>query len=135
MTFDYIKIGLWYRPIIPVTLELRGKELRYLALIDSGADFNIFHNEIADILKIDLSKGKKVPFQGISGIESNGVFAEVNLDLKGVMIPKTLVLFSDSISKDGYGILGQQGFFNNFKVAFDYASKKIEIKTNRKSKN
>ena len=63
------------------------------------------------------------------------MFAEINLDLKGIMIPKTLVLFSDSISQDGYGILGQQGFFSNFKVTFDYISKQIEVKENKKNKN
>lgn len=45
-------------------------------------------------------------------------------------------MFSDDISDSGYGILGQQGFFNNFKVIFDYKNKKIQIKTNvvKKSK-
>ena len=46
-SFDYIKAGLWYRPIIPVTLRFNKIEFSYLALIDSGADFNIFHADIA----------------------------------------------------------------------------------------
>lgn len=136
MKFDYLQADLWYRPIIPVTLTYQGKQVSYMALIDSGADFNIFHKDIADILKIDLSKLKKVTFAGISsnGRQCKGSFVEVNLDVKGMMT-KTMVLFSNDISDNGYGILGQQGFFNNFKVTFDYASKKIEIKGNRKTKN
>ena len=50
-SFDYIKAGLWYRPIIPVTLKLNNVEFNYLALIDSGADFNIFHADIAKVLR------------------------------------------------------------------------------------
>ena len=47
--FEYIRAGLWYRPIIPVTLRYGKQEVSYLALIDSGADFNIFHSDIASI--------------------------------------------------------------------------------------
>ena len=128
MTFNYIKAGIWHRPIIPVTIAYKNKEIRYLALIDSGADFNVFHKDIADILRIDLSKLKQVPFSGISpGINiPQGSFAEVTLQV-GKSTTKTMVLFSKDISDNGYGILGQQGFFNNFKVAFDYISKEITI--------
>lgn len=44
--FNYSKAGIWYRPIIPVTLKFNKIEFRYLALLDSGADFNIFHGDI-----------------------------------------------------------------------------------------
>ena len=56
--FSYAKSGILYRPIIPITLKFNKVEFQYLALIDSGADFNIFHADIAKILKIDLSKMK-----------------------------------------------------------------------------
>lgn len=36
------------RPIIPVTVKHGERAVDYLALIDSGADFNIFHAEIAE---------------------------------------------------------------------------------------
>lgn len=64
--FDYFQAGLWYRPIIPVTIHYDKSEVSYLALIDSGADFNIFHADLADIIGINLSKLKKVKFSGIS---------------------------------------------------------------------
>lgn len=116
MKLKYSKAGIWYRPIIPVTISFNGKEVSYLALIDSGADFNVFHKDVADILGIDLSKLKKVQFGGISasGRQCEGSFVEVSLDL-GIKMSKAPVLFSPDISDNGYGILGQQGFFNNFK--------------------
>ena len=91
--FNYIKAGIWHRPIIPVTIAYKNKEIRYLALIDSGADFNVFHKDIADILRIDLSKLKQVPFSGISpGINiPQGSFAEVTLQV-GKSTTKTMVL-------------------------------------------
>jgi len=46
-----------YRPIIPVTIIYRKKLIVFQALIDSGADYNIFHGDIAAYLGINLTKG------------------------------------------------------------------------------
>ena len=42
------------------------------------------------------------------------------------------VYFSPDISPDGYGIVGQQGFFDKFKVSFNFQARKIELKKSRK---
>ena len=128
-SFDYIKAGLWYRPIIPVTLKLNNVEFNYLALIDSGADFNIFHADIAKVLKIDLSKLKSpVKFSGIKGQAGTGYFTSIDVGINGIFF-NTPVLFSNEISDNGYGILVQQGFFNNYTINFDYSKKKITLTT------
>lgn len=126
--FNYVQAELWYRPIIPVTLKLNKVEFKYLALIDSGADFNIFHSDIAKILKIDLSKFKKsISFGGInSNAEGKGYFTSIDVGINEKFI-NTPVVFSNEISNNGYGILGQQGFFNNYKVSFNYRSKEIVL--------
>ena len=109
--FNYVKVGLWYRPIIPVILKLNNIEFGYLTLLDSGADFNIFHSEIARILKIDLHKLKKpVIFNGINNsVESKGYFTSIDISVDSKFF-NTPVVFSNDISDNGYGILGQQGF-------------------------
>lgn len=129
--FKYVQAGLWYRPIIKVTLKFNKVEFSYLALIDSGADFNIFHADIAKILKIDLSKFKNpVSFTGIKG-GGIGHFTSIDLGIDNNFI-NTPVVFSNDISDNGYGILGQQGFFNNYKIKFDYRLKEIELTSNKK---
>ncbi len=128
-SFDYIKAGLWYRPVIPVTFRHNKIEFNYLALIDSGADFNIFHADIAKILKIDLSKLKNpVKFSGIKGQAGTGYFTSIDIGVNNKFI-NTPVLFSNEISDNGYGILGQQGFFNNYTISFDYSEKRIVLTT------
>ena len=101
--FNYVQLGLWYRPIIPVTLKFNNVEFKYLALIDSGADFNIFHGEIAKILKIDLSKFKNsMKFNGInSNAEGKGYFTSIDLGVNDRFI-NTPVVFSNDISDSGY---------------------------------
>ena len=130
-TFKYIQAGLWYRSIIKITLKFNKTEFSYLALIDSGADFNIFHADIAKILKINLSKLKNpVNFSGIKG-GGIGYFTSIDVGIENNFI-NTPVVFSKDISDNGYGILGQQGFFNNYKINFDYNLREIELTPNKK---
>ncbi|MBI2421119.1 MAG: retropepsin-like domain-containing protein [Candidatus Levybacteria bacterium] len=130
-TLKYVKTGLWYRPIIPVTLRFNKIEFNYLALLDSGADFNIFHADIAKILKLDLSKLKNlVDFSGING-RGIGYFTSLDIGIENDFINNTPVVFSNDISENGYGILGQQGFFNNFKIEFSYKTKNIILTPNK----
>lgn len=126
--FKYVRLGLWYRPIIPVALRLNKVEFDYLALLDSGADFNVFHGGIAKILKIDLSKLRKpVVFGGIKeGSEGRGYFTAIDVGING-KFSNTPVVFSNDISENGYGILGQQGFFNLYKISFNYSIKAIDL--------
>ena len=37
----------------------KGKEIPYFGLIDSGADINLFHAEIAELLGLKLEAGEK----------------------------------------------------------------------------
>ncbi len=127
-TFPYVQAGIIYRPIIPVTLRFKNIEVNYLALLDSGADFNIFHADIAAILKIDLKKQKRsMPFGGIhQGAKDKGYVVSLQVGIKN-QFHTAPVLFSPDISENGYGILGQQGFFNNFAVCFNYPLKTIDV--------
>ncbi len=128
-TLYYSKFGVFYRPLVRVTLRYRRSEVDYLALLDSGADFNIFHSDIAKILKINLKNVKqKTTFGGIqrSDVKATAYPVSMEIGINNDFV-KTLVSFSDEISLDGYGVLGQQGFFSHFSVQFEYATKKITI--------
>lgn len=69
------------RPVIPIILEKDGKKVGYWALIDSGADYNIFHAAIGEILGIDVKSGKKETFGGISGEKLTAYFYFVNAEI------------------------------------------------------
>lgn len=124
----YQRFGPFYRPLIPITIQYNKIKLNYLALLDSGADFNIFHADLADILGIDLSKLKTTSFGGIQrGTESKGHYSAFKLGVEDFSF-NAPVVFSRDISPDGYGILGQQGFFDHFKVTFEHKKRLIWLK-------
>ena len=40
---------------------------------------------------------------------------------------KASIIFSNQIPKYSLGVLGNEGFFNKFKVEFDYKNKQIDV--------
>lgn len=141
MKFEYQKIGVKpseafparkfiLRPVIPVILEYGGKKVGYKALIDSGADYNIFHAAIGEILGLDIKSGKRETFGGISGEKLAAYFHFVNVEV-GSWQYKLYCGFSYDIPLFGYGVLGQKGFFDKFIVKFDLSRAEIELKPRR----
>ena len=118
------------RPIIPIILERKNKKVGYKVLIDSGADYNIFHAVIGEILGLNVKSGKKEIFGGISGGEMTAYFYLVNVEI-GDWKYELYCGFSYDIPPYGYGVLGQKGFFDNFIVKFDLLKEEIELKLRR----
>lgn len=88
MQFPYKKFKLvdgteLLKPIIPIGLLLNEKLIRYEALIDSGADFNIFNAEIGELLGLNIRSGKKVKFSGIAGEPFEVYLNDINLEVGG----------------------------------------------------
>lgn len=131
MRFSYKRFKLTdgreiLKPIIPIGLLFNGKSIRYEALIDSGADFNIFNAEIGELLDIDVRSGKEMKFSGIAGEPFPVYLHYLTLDIGGWQY-EIEVGFSYEISPYGFGILGQRGFFDLFRIRFIFSKGLIEI--------
>ena len=121
------------RPTIPVYLINKdtGAETGYLALIDSGADYCIFHASIGEVAGIDVESGGKMEYIGVSGVKQAAYFHNVVISIGGWKLG-CYVGFSYDFDKIQipYGILGQDGFFDKFKVVLDANKLEIELKEN-----
>lgn len=115
-----------FRPVIPIELIYKNKTQRYEALIDSGADFCIFHADIGSFLGIPIIKGRVEDIGGISGIPARSFIHSIQIGIGGTKIDAD-VRFSGEIAPFGFGVLGQVGFFDKFVVKFDFQKKVIEI--------
>lgn len=129
MKFDYFKLNAEVRrPIIPLIVKSKGKEVKYFALVDSGADLNLFHAEIAELLGIDLESGRKGSIHGITQGESQVFYVHPVVINVGGWDLETEVGFMPKLSRNGHGLLGQYGFFDLFnKVSFSKRKDEIEI--------
>jgi hypothetical protein len=119
-----------FRPVTDIRLIWNGHSTLYRVLIDSGADYCVFHSDVADVLGIPLTSGKKLTFYGTGGTPQVAYFHEIQIEIGGW--PMDLYCgFSSEMKSLPYGILGQTGFFDLFKVEFDYKGRRIELKPKR----
>jgi hypothetical protein len=138
MNFPYLKFPLpqksdffgsyVLKPVIPVRIACGEVSLQYQALVDSGADFSIFHSEIGEALGLNISDGLKLNFGGVQKDILSGAYLHMITLVIGGCKFKTMAAFSSDISKKSYGVLGQRGFFDLFSVKLDYFKEQIELK-------
>ena len=116
------------RPVIQIDLESPTKgKFGYFVLIDSGADYCIFHASIGELLGLDIKSGTPLTFYGTSGEPQIAYFHKITFKIGGN--PHTAeVGFSYEMEKLAYGLLGQDGFFDKWNVKFEFKKENIEIK-------
>jgi len=129
MKFSYYKLKKGVeRPIVPIEVSSGGKSVRYFGLIDSGADINLFHSEISDMLGISLKDGEQGYINGaVEGNSQVYYLHPIKLKIDGKSYD-TYAAFMPNLSKNGHGLLGQRTFFSLFKkISFDFDKKEVEL--------
>jgi len=138
MKFPYIKIPSadprkkWVsRPMIQVTLFGPRGSVAVWALIDSGADKCLFHSALGKEIGLNIEKGKKEGFSGIKGEEILAHLHQIQLQVAG--IDEKIEITAGFIDAKGvFAILGQEGFFDSFRIKFEKDRNTIEISPARK---
>ncbi len=115
------------RPVIPVEIIYNSRRVIYEVLIDSGADKCIVDARVGKFLGIQIEEGKEEKVSGITGVEETYFTHSVFLKVGDVEY-ETTVGFLQGIAEMGYGVVGQIGFFDKFKVSFNYRNKSIFLK-------
>jgi hypothetical protein len=114
------------RPIIPVTLFGPKGEVHVYALLDSGADRCLFNLEIANEIGVDLRTGEKEKGFGIEGHGIDIFVHKIRLQVKD--IDKKIEVSAGFSDAPGIvPILGQEGFFDNFRIKFEKDHDSVEI--------
>lgn len=137
MKFKYLKVKLnsappytdkkyHLRPVIQIMLKNEGNVIRYRALIDSGADCNIFPAELTKLLGINLDECIKSSMTSISGDRIEVYYKEIIIIVGGIEL-STVAGFAYHLFQ-GQGILDQNGFFDKYPVKFTFSKEEIEIK-------
>lgn len=133
MRFSYLKLPStisklkWTaRPYIQVKLtEPKDSRVVY-ALIDSGADRSLFNIQIAEKIGLDLTNAQEEYFGGIEGGNLKAKLHKVKLEVIGMN--EEIEILAGFIDSSGVAaILGQDGFFDAFKIKFEKDHGVIEI--------
>ncbi len=99
-----------------------------MALVDSGADYCLFNIEYAKQIGINLDDCLKMDFTGISGLDKKmtAYIAEVGIKIK-YLEDKINILVGFVESDSVNALLGQEGFFDNYRVKFEKDHNIFEI--------
>lgn len=112
--------------MLQVTLSNGSKRQQVVCLIDSGADECLFHWSIAHLLGIeDLKTGIFRRFEGIAeGVDA--YMHPVRLQIQD--FPDSVEIYAGFTEAESvWAILGQAGFFANYKVTLERYKSKFEI--------
>jgi hypothetical protein len=119
------------RPIVEVEISRGGPGRKFLALLDSGADQITMPAAIADALGIDRSACRPRSLMGITMQHIEGFVAQVVIRVQHHIEPITApVVFIDT---DVPVLLGQEAFFDRFRVKFEKDHDTFEIVPSPKS--
>ncbi|MCA9217584.1 MAG: retroviral-like aspartic protease [Planctomycetales bacterium] len=124
--YQHVRCGdsIRYLPLVPVTLSSSGTSIRTLALVDSGAEDNVFRMDVAEQLGLNLTGASEVVILGYDGQDAEAYRVMVSFEL-GNHQWDAPVIFSPAVA--GRDLLGQIGFFAFFTVTFDYTGRTMNI--------
>ena len=108
------------RPVVPVKLDFGAKMWSVYCILDSGADQCMLPSFIVGILGLNLQTARVSMFQGAGSVNQVSLFFDnMGVTINGIPRYVSTVAFSAALNQCGFGLLGQNGFFDRFKVEFD----------------
>ena len=138
MKFRYVKIPTgdpkrkWIsRPMLPLVIHYGTHSTAVSALIDSGADRSLFHASIADEIGIPREAGEKETFSGIEGGEIPARLHKVKIEIMG-MEGRAEIIVGLVDAPGVSAILGQDGFFDQYRIKFEKDRDAFEVTPVRK---
>lgn len=115
-----VRLGVGFNKKTPV----------FPAVVDSGSPHCIFRADVASFLGINVTAGIESAMGGvIAGIQEPIYYHHVKIYVENNWIIDVLAGFMKKLSVTG--ILGRNGFFDNFTVTFDQTSIPSTVEINR----
>ncbi len=90
----------------------------------------LFDAEIGEAIGLDIEKGKKDTVRGVGGKTSVYYWHKIKIEVGGWEYEINAGFMPRVTGSGGmpYGLVGQNGFFEFFKVTFDRSKAEIELK-------
>lgn len=121
-----------YWPVLQVRVQYaHAASPRFDAIVDSGSPWCLFKADVGRLIGIsDVTKGKPYSLGGVIGNVTEPMwFHRVKIYVEAEGIIEVNAGFAPKLSVTG--ILGRNGFFNNFQVSFDHSTTPPELEIHR----
>jgi len=120
--FNYARHRIRYVPLIPIGLKSKDEWVEVWAYVDSGAFYTIFDDKVAELLGIELYKGRKM-----LAVVGDGSFIPFYLHKLQIRLGEDEFAMEVGFSSKlgvGFNLLGMN-LFDRYKVTFDNKAKKV----------
>ncbi len=94
-------------------------------LVDSGADCTMLPKSLGELAGLNLRRLRTLTVTGVEGRGVKAYLGTVRLRIAGVVLPPIPCLYGSSDKTPL--LLGREGFFDLFDVAFDNRHKKVVL--------
>jgi hypothetical protein len=115
--------------VLLTTLTFGDQKATCHSIVDSGADCCLFPLYLLRKLRLNA---ENMPLEHSSGVGDARVpmrFAHLTIEIPGFARFPARVGFTAGLDAWSLGVLGQIGFFENFRVFFDYSAGYFNIET------
>lgn len=113
-------------PVLPVEIQDGcGEWHKFFGYLDSGARYSVFHIDVAEILGIDIYKGREIALTVGDGAKIESFIHKLPV----IFAKKKLIAeisFSPSLGI-GSNILGMKSLFDNFRICFNNKKQQVEV--------
>ena len=115
-------------PLLPVIFIYKHQIINYTikALVDSGAENCYCLKSIGDYLRINFRRKKPIISTAANNSKLVGYSESINLLVNGKKIEAPFI-FTANLDPNFPVILGQNGFFSQFKVCFNRSQNKFSV--------
>jgi hypothetical protein len=96
---------------------------------DSGADACLFPLSLATLLKVDILKMPKGLTGGVGSNANMTYYDALTFDLGHGLVFSAYTGFTEAMDNMGLGLLGQEGFFEQFRVEFQLSKNIFTIES------
>jgi hypothetical protein len=140
-TFPYVSLPLpaneahpqgsvAHRPLVFATIKASGgSSTRCIAMPDSGADACLFPLSLARLLKLDIFSLPRGLTGGLGSSANITYWATISVDLGHGIVFSAYTGFTEGMDPMGLGLLGQDGFFERYRVEFLLSKKVFTIES------
>lgn len=119
-----------YRPFVRLKLVApNGRFFEGAGLADSGADACLFPLRFAKYLKLDLSSAPTGLTTGVGSTVNLTYYAQISVEFGPGLRFESQIGFTEGMDRAGFGLLGQQGFFENYNVDFRHRQRQFTIES------
>ncbi|HEX3158245.1 MAG TPA: aspartyl protease family protein [Gemmatimonadaceae bacterium] len=103
------------RPYIEVLVAGPARAIRLWCLIDSGADYSIFDEDVATDIGLTVGAGSAITVDGVAGSVDLDRHDDLELEMEGKLVQQCSCLFGSG----QHGLVGRADFLSALDVGFD----------------